>query len=111
MDSKKKALSELESLFIAGDAWLMKYGIVSPIAHNNIVTNLYMNFPQVKYLEYFLDTENRKVEVVLYIKFWRLLFTRKDRLISDAINLLKEYLYNYTITVRLKRYTNQVREN
>lgn len=103
--NEKKELDDLTKIFAAGDAWLRKYGMVdNPIVHNNIVLNLYMNFPKVKYVEYFMNPKERSIEVVMHYGFWYLLFHNKDELIDQVIDLLKEYLHNFDITVKLKRF-------
>lgn len=117
---EKKTLESLDQLFAAGEAWLRKYGVVTNIAHNAIVTNLYVNFPKVRYLEYFLPQDvsrNRKVWVILYVPFWKLLLTNRERMIDDVIMFLREYLDGYDIQVELKRYkkgierSNEIPEN
>lgn len=110
---EKKDVENLAQLFAAGDAWLRKFGLVASVAHNAIVANLYVNFPKVRYLEYFLPEEagRRKVWVVLYIPFWKLLFTNRDRMIDEVITLLREYLSDYDIRVELKRYRKGVEKS
>ena len=103
--SERKDITDLEQIFAAGDAWLTKYGVVSPIMHNNIILNLYMHFPKVKYVEYFLyPNATRKIHVVMHYRFIDLLFRNKEKIIDEVIELLKEYLYDYEITVELKRF-------
>lgn len=106
----KKAVEGLQELIAAGDAWLRKYGVVSSVAHNSIVLNLYVAFPRVRYVEYFLpeDTSRRKVWVILYVPLWRLLLTKRDKLVDDVIMFLREYLDGYDIQVELKRYKRGV---
>jgi len=110
---EKKTVQSLDQLFAAGDAWLRKYGMVTGIAHNAIVMNLYVAFPKVKYLEYFLpeSTENRKVWVILYVPLWRLLFMNRDKMVEDVIFFLREYLDSYDIRVELKRYKKGVEKH
>jgi len=113
--SDEKSVQDLEKVFAAGDAWLMKYGIVSKIAHNNIVANIYVNFPKIKYLEYFMPDPNlfpnkREIHVVLYLGFWRGLLTNKEKLIDKVMDLVKEYLHDYKITVEVKRYKKNRKE-
>lgn len=105
MDNQK-TVEDLDQLFAAGDAWLRKFGIVSPIAHNAVVLNLYAAFPKVKYLEYFLpeDGSRRKVWVILYVPLLKLLFVNRNKMVDDVIEFLKEYLHDYDIQVELKRY-------
>lgn len=103
----KKDVDDLQGLIAGGDLWLRKYGFVdNPVAHNSIIANLYGRFPRVKFVEYFLnpDPEERKIEVVLHFSFWYLLFRNKDKLIEDAIDLLRDYLHDFSITVTLKRF-------
>lgn len=107
--SDKKDLDDLESVFKAGDAWLMKYGAVTPMMHNNIILNLYMNFPKVKYVEYVMNQEERSIKVIMHFSFLSLLFRNKENLIDSIIDLLKDYLHDYNITVELKRYKKGVK--
>lgn len=114
--SDQKTMSDLEKVFAAGDAWLLKYGIVSPIAHNNIVANLYVNFPQIKYLEYFMPDpamypDRREIEIVVYLGLWRMVFSNKDKLIDGIMDLIKEYLHDYKVTVSVKRYKRPSKAN
>ena len=110
MEDDKKVVENLEQVFAAGDAWLRRYGIVSPIAHNSIVLNLYSAFPKARYIDYFLprDMTQRKVWVRLHVPFWKLLFCNRDRLIDNVIDFLREYLHEYDIQVELKRYKRGV---
>lgn len=98
---------EIEKVFAAGDAWLMKYGVVSPIMHNNIVLVLYSQFPKIKFIEYFItpqEEEDRAIKVVLYLNTWRCLFTNTRKLIENVESVLEEYLYDYEITVQIRRH-------
>lgn len=115
---EKKTVEDLdqalnEQTFAAGDAWLRGHGVLSKIAHNAIVANLYVNFPKVRYLEYFLpeDTERKKVWVRLYVPFWKLLFSRRERMIDNVIVFLRDYLKDYDIKVELKRYKKGVEKS
>ena len=113
MKDDQKTLDELTSVILAGDAWLREYGVITPVVHNNIIINLYMNFPKVKYVEYFMtdpkeEDDAKAIEVVLYLSFWGALFTNKTQLIEDAIALIREYLKDYKVSVRIKRYRPQI---
>lgn len=110
---EKKTVESLDQLFAAGDAWLRKYGMVTSIAHNAIVANLYVNFPKAKYVDYFLpkDSAHRKVWVRLHVPFWKLVFTNKDKMIDQVIDFLREYLTDYDIQVELKRYRKGVEKS
>jgi hypothetical protein len=109
----KQSPSELEAVFAAGDAWLRKYGMVTSIAHNAIVTNLYVAFSKVRYVEYFLprNPEVRKVLVVLHFPTLTLLFSSREKLVNRVVDFLKEYLHNYEITVELRRYKKGVEKS
>ena len=100
-------IEELTNLFTSGDAWLRKYGVVdNPVAHNNMVLNLRMNFPHSKNVEYFMskNPEHRRIKVILYFSFWRLLFSNRNRIANDAIDLVKEYLFDYDVSVEIRRW-------
>lgn len=103
----QKEVEDITNLFTSGDAWLRKYGAVdNPVAHNNMVVNLRMNFPKAKLVEYYMpkNTEDRRIKVVLHFGFWTLLFSKTNRIIDDVIDLVKEYLYDYEVVVELKRW-------
>lgn len=103
----QKDVDDLTSLFTNGDAWLRKFGVVdNPVAHNNMILNLRMNFPKAMGVEYYLpkNPEDRRIRVVLYFSFWRLLFCKKDQLIDAVIDLVKEYLHDYDVSVELRRW-------
>ncbi len=97
----------LDSLLIQGDAWMRAEGIITPITHNNIILNLYVNFPKVKYVEYFMKPDEKAIEVVLHLRTITALFTNKDALMTAAIGVIKEYLQDYDVTVKLKRFKGQ----
>lgn len=101
------ANQELEKLFSAGDAWLMKYGIVTPVAHNNIILNIRVQCPKVLNVEYFLDNEARKIDLTLFVSRWFLLFGRKKKLTKKVLDLLNQYLHGYEITVKLRRFKEE----
>lgn len=113
MEDEKKTVDNLEQVFAAGDAWLRRYGMVTGVQHNSVVLNLYMAFPKVRYVEYFLpkDQTKRKVLVQLYFPFWKLVFMNKDKMIDDVIFFLREYLNDYEVRVELKRYKKGVEKS
>ncbi|GAF91668.1 unnamed protein product, partial [marine sediment metagenome] len=112
MDREDQDIEALDGILSAGDAWLRKFGVVSSaVIHNNIVLNLYSHFPQVRLVEYFMpeDPADRKIDIILYLGFWKLFFTNKDQLLDDVFGLIKEYLDNYQVQITLKRYKPQTR--
>jgi hypothetical protein len=113
-DGKSKpGPTELEAVIAAGDAWLRKYGVVTSFAHNAIVANLYVAFPKVRYVEYFLprNPDARRVLVVLYFPTLTLLFSNRDKLVTRVTEFLREYLSGYEITVELRRYKKGVEKS
>ena len=108
MDSSKKDIENLEQVIAMGDEWLRRFGVVSPFAHNTIILNLRMKFPKIKNLEYLLDSEERKIELILHVPrgylFWITLFGRSDRFIDEVMMFLGEYLHHYQITIKLTPY-------
>jgi predicted transglutaminase-like protease len=99
---------KLEDLIAEHDAWLRQNNIVSPFTHNTIVLNLYAQFP-VKYLEYEMDIENKTVNLILYMSFWRALFTRKGKLLRTVLEMFKEYLPDYKVAATVAYYSSQIR--
>ena len=105
-------VKDIKKLFAAGDAWLMKYGIVSPIMHNNIVLNLYAQFPEIKYLEYFLpqdEDDKRELHLVIHLTTLRCLFTNTNKLKERIEDVLMEYLHDYEISIYIKRYKKEAK--
>ena len=97
-------LDELAGIFAAGDAWLLKYGVVGPHVHNNIVLNLRTQFPKIQNIEYYLDSENRIIDLTIYVNKWFLIFGRKKKLLRNVFEVLMDYLHGYEIKLKLRRY-------
>lgn len=88
-NQKNKDQKQLEQIFSEGDAWLRKYGAISPIAHNNIVSNIYMNFPQVRYLEYDVKSEeDRILDVTVFVGLEYLVSPKHGHLLQKASELI-----------------------
>lgn len=92
-----------ENVILGGDRWLMNNNVISEYTHNNIILNLYMITP-AQYVEYYLDSNTKSIEVILHINTLRLLFMRKNKLMDTVIACLKDYMPDYHITVTLRRY-------
>jgi len=102
--NERQDFTDLEQIFAAGDAWLLKYGVVTPLTHNNIILNIRVQFPKVKNVEYFLNQEERKIDMTLFVGKWFLLLGRKKKLIRQVLSIINEYLYGYDIQIKLRRY-------
>lgn len=102
--NERQDFTDLEQIFAAGDAWLLKYGVVTPLTHNNIILNIRVQFPKVKNVEYFLNQEERKIDMTLFVGKWFLLLGRKKKLIRQVLSIINEYLYGYEIQIKLRRY-------
>lgn len=100
----EKAKQQIQEILADGDQWLLKHGVVTPVTHNTILINLYVNFPKVEYIDYYIHPDNREIEVNLYIPFFKLMFTRRQQMVDKVFELLVEYLKDFTVSVNLKRY-------
>lgn len=101
---QKPEIDNLQAVLVEGERWLLSHGVVTPVTHNNIVLNLYMNFPHVKLVEYFMDTPNKTIKVFLYMNTWRALITNKENMTGDVLEVLSQYLTDFRIEVNFKRY-------
>lgn len=99
-----------ENFLLEGERWLLENGVVTDVTHNNIIMNLYMNFPKCKYVEYFMDLQNKQVEVYIYFGLWRYLFTPQKKVSEKCKDLLLQYLNGFTITAKKEKYGRQQRE-
>ena len=110
--SNDAEIKELHQVISAGEYWLRKHGMVSPLMHNNIVLNLRTKFSKIKQLEYFLpiDPNQRELKLVIYISLWTKIFSNVNKLIADVIATLEDYLSNYEITVEVKRFKGTITE-
>lgn len=109
MDNDDKIKTDLGTALHEGDQWLLQNGITTPITHNNIVLNLYMNFPQVEYVDYLMDPETKRIEVNLYLPTLKAIFCRRTKLAATAVSVLAEYLKDFSIRVTIKRYKKDVK--
>lgn len=104
---------DVEKVIAAGDAWLRRYGVVdpssNPFLHNNIILNLHVAFPKVQHIEYDFDAIKRTADFTLYVNFWSGVFMNKTKLLDDSLDLLREYLQDFAITVRVARYKSAKR--
>lgn len=89
------------------DRWLREHGIITEVTHNNITINLYMNFPKAKYVEYFMDMQNKMMEIHLHFGFWKYLFTSDAKLTEECRDLIKQYLPDYSVTAEKKIYAKK----
>jgi len=104
-----KDVNDLDKIISAGDAWLRKYGVISPMMHNNLVLNLRTQFPKIKHLEYFMapDPNQREIKLVVYVSLWTLIFNNANNLIDNIISVVEAYLYNFKVNVEIKRYKGE----
>lgn len=94
-----------QNQFIAmADQWLREQGIISDYAKNAIIINLYTNFPKAQMVEFYLDQEEKMIEVHLHFKLWHWLFARNTTLTDRTTSLIKQYLPDFKITAEKRRY-------
>lgn len=101
---KAASFDSTEEFYRAGDEWLRKSGVITDIHHNALILNFYVHFPRAKYLEYFMNQEDKQIELYLHYGFFARQFVNHERLQQKAQDLLKAYLPDYSITVTLQPY-------
>ena len=93
-----------QDIMLAGDDWMRQNNIVTEVTHNNIVLNLLVQYPFIKDVEYYMDTEDKVIQIHIYLGLFDLIFRRTRRLASNVMNGIKGYLYGYTVVVHVRRY-------
>lgn len=110
-DEKRKAIETLQKVIEEGDKWLLEHGQVTDLTHNAIVTGIYVNYPVVRYTDYYMNKEAKVIDLNVYIGFWKLLWLtlsgRRDSLLDDIFMALSDYLKDFQVRVNLKRYKGQ----
>lgn len=99
----KQNVEELNQVLSVGEQWFIKYGEVNAEGHKQLKRLLSDSIPKAARIEYFVDTEARTVDVVVYLKRWASLFSNPTNLAENVLELLKECLSDYEITVQVKR--------
>ncbi len=111
MSDSKKELELFNQVITEGDTWLREHGIVGDVAHNTVVTNVYVMFPQVKYVDYLIDTNAKVMDMYVYIGFWRLLFMtifgKSKSMVDELFYLTSDYMKTYEVRVNLRRFKGE----
>lgn len=111
MSDNKKDLELFNQVITEGDQWLREHGIVNDMSHNTVVTNIYVMFPQVKYVDYLIDTNNKIMDLYVYVGFWRLLFMtifgKSQALVNELFSLTSNYMKTYEVRVNLRRFKGE----
>lgn len=94
---------DLQRLFAMADEWFTKFGEVSIEAHQQLKKLLEQSVPDAKKIDYFLDLEQRKIIVIIYVKVSTIMFGRPKRLADNVLEVLKECLSGYEISVEVQR--------
>jgi hypothetical protein len=90
-----------ENFMTQADKFLLSHGIITDVTHNNIILNLYRNFPSANYIEYYLDMTNREIEVHMYLGRMGWWFGNKNKLKANCAELLGQYLSTFTIKTEI----------
>jgi hypothetical protein len=97
----------LRNVLQDSDSWLMKYGMITPQKHNAVIIDLYAVFPRIKLLEYYVDPDNRRLELILYLSFWRLFLMfitfRTGHFLRNVLQRLEEHFEGYAVNIKLRR--------
>ncbi|MDX1471521.1 MAG: hypothetical protein R3213_08495 [Flavobacteriaceae bacterium] len=103
MDDKKN-LENLNNVLDISEAWFLKYGEVNPDGHKELKKLLEKAIAGVKKLDYRVDLDDRRVEVIVYLGFWRMLFHKMQGVADSVVRLLESCLHEYEIHVRVRRF-------
>lgn len=109
MDTDDKTVQKLEKMFNEMDDWFIKYGHIPAHAHNRVIERLSKEVKGVKpgNIEYYVDSEERRIDLTVYFPFWKLvfmfLFRRSSKKLSQIIAIVEEILSGYEIRAKLAR--------
>lgn len=113
-EDKRKSLEMLQNALAEGDQWLLQSGYVSDLTHNTLITGAYVAYPEVQYVEYNMspkESEEKWIDMRLYIGFWRLVWItltgRRNEILDDCFFNVSEYLKNFAVRVSIKLYRGQ----
>lgn len=87
------------------DKWLRDNGVITPVLHNNLIINLYVNFPKAKYIEYYMDPDALEIEIYFHLTKLPYLFTKEAKLERQARELISQYLPDYHVTARKRKFS------
>ncbi len=59
--------NNLHGVLMAGDKWLRDLNVLTDVHHNNIITNIYMNYEEVKLAEYFVNREAKTLDLLVHV--------------------------------------------
>lgn len=107
----QKSLETLQKVIEEGDRWLLDNGIVSDLTHNALVTGVYASYPDVRFMDYDMNKEEKWIDMRLYVSFWKLLWLtitgKRGKLLDDCFFNVSDYLKNFSVRVTIKRYKGQ----
>lgn len=101
---RDESFKDKTSFVSSADKWLRENGIITPVLHNNIIINLYVNFPKAKYIEYFMDPEAKQIEIYFHLSKVRFILTNEVKLERQARKLITEYLPDFTVSARKRKF-------
>ncbi len=108
MENDNEQIEQLSKALTSMDEWLVKFGYISNHAHNRVLEQLAvdLNF-NMGDIEYLVDTENRRIELTLYVSIWYLiyliLFFKRDKMLREAIAIVEGILHGYEIRAVITR--------
>lgn len=113
MDDQNREL--FQKAIAEGDEWLLEQGVVSDVSKNTIISNIYVKYKRVKFLDFDLDERERIIDMRLYVGFWTLLlmtiFGRARPLLDNVFSDLDAYLKgHYQIRVTIQRFSKRALE-
>lgn len=88
----------------AADRWLRQNGIITPVLHNNIIIMLYVHFPKAKFIEYYMDPEDKEIEIHFHLPKYTHLITRESSLERKAKKLLTQYIPDFRVRAKKRRF-------
>lgn len=86
------------------DSFLRGSGMIGDVQRNNLILTSLCACPQLKNIAFDIDTNNRKIEVTLYLGRWRYLFTSRNRMVDQLTAMYQEYLPNFSFLFKFDIY-------
>lgn len=99
---------EIQQAFKEIDEWFTTFVSVNVDAHKELKALLRKSIKDAKDLHYLVDMEKRQLEVVIFLSLFKILTTSTNKLSRNVLEVLKECLPDYQITVSIERFKQPV---
>lgn len=102
---------EIQQAFNEMDEWFSTVFSADADAHKELKALLKKSLKDAKDIDYLVNLESRQLEVVIFLSLFKILTTNTNKLSSNVLEVLKECLPDYQITVLVQRHRPRVKQS